>query len=397
MKLIQKSFPVKRISPMDQHFFFGYYDLQPFSGRHHLAHKVEFTDHLNKMKDAAQIGILDIDTEKFEVLDETYAWCFQQGAMLQWNPAAPNDEIIYNARVGTDFVGVIMNIHTGAKRYLEKPVSNVSPKGDYALSINFHRLYNFRAGYGYPSLGDPFFFENHSDKDGIHLVDLKTGKAKLIISLQQLWDFCGCQKWFGRDRKLVVNHITFNTDGTRFMFILRNFPDPGKRHDNMLVTANTDGSDMYILSDWGMQSHYHWRDPDHLIFWSDGKELDCVRGSSNMYMLKDKTHEGELIGDGVFFTDNHMSFSPDRKILMNDTYPVINGTQSLRFANFEKDVNLEIGRFHSMIDFREHWCCDLHPCWSPDGKMASFDSTHEGFRGIYMVDMEPILEFFDKL
>ena len=28
MKLIQKSFPVKRISPMDEHFFFGYYDLQ---------------------------------------------------------------------------------------------------------------------------------------------------------------------------------------------------------------------------------------------------------------------------------------------------------------------------------------------------------------------------------
>ena len=72
-------------------------------------------------------------------------------------------------------------------------------------------------------------------------------------------------------------------------------------------------------------------------------------------------------------------------------------SQSLRFAHFEKDVNLEIGRFHSMIDFRENWCCDLHPCWSPDGKMVSFDSTHEGFRGIYVVDMEPILEFFDKL
>ena len=132
MKLIQKSFPVKRISPMDQHFFFGYYDLQPFSGRHHLAHKVDFTDHLNKMKDAAQIGILDIDTEKFEVLDETYAWCFQQGAMLQWNPAAPNDEIIYNDVVDGELAGVVMNIHNGAKRYLDRPVSNVSKDGKYA-------------------------------------------------------------------------------------------------------------------------------------------------------------------------------------------------------------------------------------------------------------------------
>lgn len=39
---------------------------------------------------------------------------------------------------------------------------------------------------------------------------------------------------------------------------------------------------------------------------------------------------------------------------------------------------------------------DLHPRCVPM-EMISFDSTHEGFRGIYMVEMEPILEFFDKL
>ena len=107
------------------------------------------------MNDIAQIGLLDVDTEKFECLDETYAWCFQQGAMLQWNPAAPDEEIIYNSRIGNDFVGTILNIKTGTKRYLERPISNVSPKGDYALGLNFSRLYDFRAGYGYPSLGDP--------------------------------------------------------------------------------------------------------------------------------------------------------------------------------------------------------------------------------------------------
>jgi len=397
MKLIQKSFPAKRISPMDEHFFFGYYDLQPFSGRYHLAHKVGFTDRLNKKNDVAQIGLLNVDTEKFECLDETYAWCFQQGAMLQWNPAAPNDEIIFNSKVGQEFVGTVLNIHTGAKRYLEKPVANVSPTGKYALGINFSRLYDFRAGYGYPSLGDHFYYQNHSDKDGIHLIDMKTGKAKLIISLQQLWDMYG--SWFGRDRKIVVNHITFNTDGTRFLFILRNFPDPGKAHDNLVVTANTDGSDMFVLSNWGAQSHYHWRDPEHVIFFTDGKELNCGRGWVNQYLLKDKTYEGEMIGDGIFFTDNHMSYSPDRKLLLNDTYPLaqFNKCQSLRVLNFEKDVNLELGRYYSMLSAHDFWCCDLHPRWNPDGKMISFDSTHEGFRGIYMVDMEPILEFFDKL
>ena len=139
MKLIQKSFPAKRISPMDQHFFFGYYDLQPFSGRYHLAHKVGFTDRLNRKNDVAQIGLLNVDTEKFEALDETYAWCFQQGAMLQWNPAAPNDEIIYNSKVGQEFVGTVLNIHTGAKRYLEKLSPKAySPVGE-TLATGFSR------------------------------------------------------------------------------------------------------------------------------------------------------------------------------------------------------------------------------------------------------------------
>jgi len=29
--------------------------------------------------------------------------------------------------------------------------------------------------------------------------------------------------------------------------------------------------------------------------------------------------------------------------------------------------------------------CDLHPRWLPDGRI-SFDSTHEGFRGLYLID-----------
>ncbi|MBQ6876081.1 MAG: hypothetical protein IJN46_07595 [Lachnospiraceae bacterium] len=393
MKVIKKSYYAKRISPLDGEYFFGYYDLQPFNGNLHLTHKVADADKLHMPGDVAEIGLLDINTEKYEKLDTTGAWCFQQGAMLQWNPQASDREIIYNSLGDGDYNATIMDIHTGKKRFLDRPVANVSPKGNYALSINMARLYDFRPGYGYAEHRDPFYWKKHSADDGIFLTDLNTGVSRLIISMEQIWEFS--KDYFGGvDQKLVVNHITFNTDGTRFLFLVRNFPAKGGSHVTAIITANTDGSDMFLLSDYGVQSHYFWLDKEHVIFYSDGKELACSKGFASNYILKDKTWDGEMVGNSYFRQDNHMSYSPDRKLIITDTYPNAQKMQPLRAISFEKDLCVEIGRFYSMPRSVTDLRCDLHPRWNRDGKMISFDSTHEGQRAVYVVDMEPVLEEF---
>ncbi len=388
MEVIKKSYYAKRICPVDGIYFFGYYDLQPFSGNLHLTHKVSFGDRVQVRGDVAEIGLLDINTEKYEKLDTTGAWCFQQGAMLQWNPLAPKDEIIYNSLGDGEFNTTIMNIHTGKKRFLDRPVANVSPKGDYALSINMSRLYDFRPGYGYAEYSDPFYHQNHSADDGIFLTDMKTGISRMIISMEQIWEL---SKGFfgGKDQKLLVNHITFNTDGSRFLFIVRNFPESGKRHDNLAVTANIDGSDRFVLSDWGVQSHYYWIDREHIIWYADGKELPCARGRLGQYIVKDRTYEGEFVGGGHFNRDNHMSFSPDRKLLLADTYPDLKRMQPLKLISLEKDLCVELGHFYAKPTQLEALDCDLHPRWNENGTMVSFDSTHEGDRAVYVVDVEP--------
>ena len=57
----------RRISPAERHFFFGYYDVQPFdsTGKYHLAHCVNFMDRLHEKDDEAEIGIIEIATKKY--------------------------------------------------------------------------------------------------------------------------------------------------------------------------------------------------------------------------------------------------------------------------------------------------------------------------------------------
>lgn len=386
MKIINKSVPVRRISPADGEYFFGYYDLPAMRGALHLAHKAPFADRLQKKGDRALVGVIDTDSGKFEELDETEAWNFQQGAMLQWNPAE-SDEIIYNCVADGEYRAAVMNIKTGKKRFLDMPVANVSPKGDYALSVNFSRIYDFRPGYGYASFADRFYYKNHPEDDGIFLTDIKTGKSKMIISLDELWNFAGSH-FNGNDQKIAINHITFNTDGSRFLCLVRNFVKPGEQLITATVTANADGSDMFLLSDFAIQSHYNWRDRENVIFYASGKELSCSRGWANNYILRDKSHSGEPVADYFFVGDNHMSYSPDRTLLLADTYPDGNRMQALRIYDFARDMLINIGKFYSLprsvIDIR----CDLHPRWDNEGKRISFDSTHEGIRGIYMTDID---------
>lgn len=401
MKHLSKSLPVKRITPADGHYFFGYYDIQPYSRDEslYLTHKSDFRDRLQIRGDSVQVGFIDLKTEKYEYIDTTNCWNFQQGAMLQWNPCASDREVIYNTLIDDEQHGVIMDIYTGKKRYLDCPVANISKDGKYSLSINMSRLYNFRPGYGYAWPEDPFYYKKHPKEDGIFLTDMSSGKSDLVLSLDEIWNFTG--SYFSSDQKIVINHVTFNPSATRFIALVRNFGEKGSGHKTALVTANRDGSDMYVLSDFSGQSHYWWLDDEHIIIYCCAAELECSKGGYNNYILKDKTHQGEMYADGYFYFDNHMSFSPDKKYMVADSYPYLSFENGMIFHpdisrcnhstimiySPEKNVCTDIGYFYNMprsvVDVR----CDLHPRWNRSGDSITFDSTHEGFRGIYRIEI----------
>jgi len=327
---------IRRITPTDGHYFFGYYDLQPFSPDHrlHLVHRTSFMDRLQEAADRCDIGLIDLSDGRFHKLAETQSWNFQQGAMLQWDPLAPDSRILFNCFRDGAYRTCCLDIRSGKTRYLSCPVANVSRDGKWGLSINFSRLYDFRPGYGYACIPDPRFRENHPGDDGVFLMDMATGQSRCILTLDALWEFT--KDYFDGDRKLVINHITFNPNATRFVLLVRNFRTDQRPHRTAAVTADLRGENLFLLSDYGYFSHYCWSSPGELMAYADGKELSCCDGIQN-YRLRDLCWEGSVIDPRSFPEDNHMSISPCGRYLLNDAYPDHNREQKLFVYDLRSD------------------------------------------------------------
>ena len=375
----------KRITPADGHWLFGYYDIPSFDSecKRHLALHVPFMDHMPTKDDVAEIYCINLADGSREKIAETTAWCFQQSCFIQWLPAYP-DTVIWNTRLDNEcgYGAIIKNLRTGEQRVINRPVATVAPDGKHALSINFDRMFDFRPGYGYAGRRDTWYDVKHPTDDGVYLVDLETGDYKLIISLDQLWQLTG--KYFGgEDQKVMINHINFNTDGSRFLFLLRNMD--GAHWKTAILTANTDGSDVYVLSDFAYASHYYWLSPNVVSIHSSGLELGDK--GNQLYELTDRTHTGRIVDADFFVRDGHVSYSPDREYILYDSYPLEDLHQELYLYDLKTGRGGLLGRFKSKrfdpVDIR----CDLHPVWAPSGNMISFDSVFEGFRGIYTVDV----------
>jgi hypothetical protein len=236
--------PLRRLTPPRGHFFFGYYDVPAADAQdRHLCQEVLFRDRFPTPEDVATIGHVPLPTPgaaegdlPFTPFAETRAWNFQQGAMLQWL-GGQSDTCLYNVFAGGRLGTCIHNLASGARRVLPLPVANVARDGTQALCINLSRVYDFRPGYGYEEVPDPFADVLAPAEDGVSVMDLATGRHRQVLSYAQLAEFLARERVLCEPRKLVVNHITFNPAGSRFMFLLRTFVTaPGQHWLTLLLT-----------------------------------------------------------------------------------------------------------------------------------------------------------------
>ena len=259
--LYQKA-PIERLTREPGHWFYGYYDVQPFSAdnEYHLIHRVDFENRMTRAHDTATVGMIRLRDNFFEPLDDTLAWNFQQGSLLRWTPWAPNDEVMYNTVSYFKLVTKILNVKTGEARLWERPTATVADNGSVALSVNFPRIYGFRAGYGYACLPDDFADQKTPADDGVWRIEPATGKSELVLSLQQCFELAApYMTEEERSWKYLINHITLNPSGTRFVALMRGKPERlGGGWRTFTITANTDGSDAFLMMK-SVASHYHWK------------------------------------------------------------------------------------------------------------------------------------------
>jgi hypothetical protein len=369
-----------------KHHFFGYYGICPWnaSGTHLLCLESGFHDRPPASSDAALVGLVDLATGKFEPLAETRAWNLQQGCMLHWLPTAPDRLITYNDRQGDRFVAVVMDIHTGRKRILPRPISGLSHDGRTALSLNYARLKSLRPVVGYAGLPDLFADQPHPAEDGVYVMDVETGEAAVVVSYQQVFEYLDRPAAMA-EHNMWFNHTVFNRDDSRFCFLSRWNTRVGTIAQTHMLTAGLDGGDLHVLLQDGA-SHFDWRTPSQILVWSD-PEL-----GPHYCLIDELAGERKFVGKGALTRNGHCSFTQDGVWMLTDTGPDEHHQRTLLLWNMLEERQVVLGRFYSPPQFSGEIRCDLHPRWSRDEKRVCFDSIHEGTRQVYVVDVAEVVE-----
>ena len=363
-----------------EHFFASYYGITSWnnSQTHATVLETDIKFKLPTENDPATLGLVDMHTHEFIPITETRAWNFQQGCMAHW--LGDSDSlIIYNDIRDGKFVSIIINVFTRQElKTIPHPVSAVSPNGKKAVSINFARLRLTRPDYGYGGPGqDAQADVVFPDDDGLFLIDLETGDVELLVSIAQVKDVVPAEPEPIRE---YFNHTLFSDDGSKIFWLARATPN----RNTTAMTVNVDGTNLQrCFPDDRGGSHFDWLNGDELMVTCDHrKEYGHV-----LFTVGQNNYK--RLGNGLLDYDGHGTFSPDGRWMITDTYPSpYLHEQKLFLMHMQTEATLSLGRFVEPPEFREHWRCDLHPRWSPNGDMVGFNSTFTGSRQVYVFNLD---------
>ena len=374
------------------HFFASYYGINSWSpdGRYVAVLETDIIDRLPEADEAATICLVDLkDNNKLIPIAKTYCWNFQEAAMFHWLPWA-EDTALYNDRRDGKFVSVILNWKTGEERIIPYPVSAVSEDGTWAVSINYARLRHARPDYGYAGDGqDPYIETSWPENDGLWRVDLKTGKAELILTVASQKELM--TQMTDPDGLAYYCHTVISKDGSKIFWLARtveNLSNQGvvKKWKTTSFTCNADGSNVRrCYPDGWAGSHFNWKDGETIAVTANINE----RVWGHTIFTVGKEEEVIHLGPGILDWDGHCLFSPNGKFISTDGYWNESFERSWVMVRLEDQAIIPLGAFYVPEKYRGIYSrCDLHPRFRPDGSQIGFNSVHEGSRQVYLRDIK---------
>jgi len=384
--MANKKLDVKCLSSDGKHVFFGYYDLSPFDRNDTkvLAHRTHHPLKSPDPKSCIDIGYYEVGhlekNSNFIKVGESSAWCWQQGSRLQWFPQNRREKtVFYNTVKANKYIGIIQDIDSREIiREIPLPLYDISHCGNKGLSLNFSRLQRLRPGYGYTSLPDLTEKENIPKNDGVFLFNFKTEKNILLISFDEIVNIGKMPKnW--KDFQHYINHLCFNPSGTKFMF-LHLLSKNHKRHSRLFV-CDTDGSNLKLINDSAIVSHYTWKEDNMLlctIYSEQSRELRYVN-----YDLK--SGKSEKLAPTVLRKDGHPTFIWNNTTLLTDTYPNRFRQQSLIALDIKTNYTKKKARFYRHKKFKGEVRTDLHPRVNNTESIVCIDDEFDGFKALKLL------------
>ncbi len=367
----------------------GFYNIQPWNpaGNRLLVHRLPFIDRMPTGADPAELGLIDPARRGFEPLAETRAWNFQIGAMPHWVGGGDGVErILYNDKQEGRFVSVLLDPATGQRRVLPCGIFTVSHDGRFAYGYDFARLQPLRPGYAYAGVPYPVAERPAPGDEGVVRIDLESGTSRLLLSFADLADaFPHPER---RGGPVFISRLLCNPGDRRVVFSFRFKGTADGCYYTALGTIDPDGANLHKLADFRDQpAHFDWCGDEHLVVWLHPEGRD--RGG--FHVMGERDGSRQPLGHDVLERDGHCCFGTDTRRMLLDSFPDGDNMQDLLVYDRERGCLDRLGRFLMPREFS--WGnrggdlrCDLHPCWSRDGRQVCFDSLHEGRRGVYVVD-----------
>jgi hypothetical protein len=365
--------------------FFGYFGTSPWTrdGKRFLLHRLQ-----SAQSHVIEVCLQDRRSRVVTRLGDTTAWNFQQGSMAQWINQRGTQCVVFNdvvaGRLGCRIVTPGASASPRAERTIDWPVQAVQPDGGAALSINYRRLWRVARDYGYDVAAANLHPDQPLSNDGIWRVRLDNGASDLVIPLEALARHAPRPDMEHAAHE--VNHVAYSPAGGRIAFMHRWMGARGRF--SRLYCANAEGGELRLLWDERMVSHYGWRDEDTLLLWAR-----TPADGDRYYLLDVRDGRPSIVGRDALdrFGDGHPSYSPDRQWIVTDSYPDRARLRHLLLWRCADSRLVEIGSFLAPWRFQGSRRCDLHPRWSPDGRLLSIDSAHDGVRRSYVIDVSRVV------